>query len=450
MKMKKSLLILLSLFFVVLSATAQRAKFEITFKSSVPAEVSNVYVRPLTNGDNVQAVTLQQKGKKYTASVPVSGTGFYEVVMVVNKGQWLSTVYSPKSKKKKLAIEFDGAALVEKSSADNRAMSALNHLIYANNRKLWLTKEMPDAELKALVESYLLATDSIVKAEGATAEVAKYMKAWAYTAAQSCYTSIPRAQNRKAKDIPFTKEELLPAPVEVLDNESAALMSTVVQFVYSAVSAAGGIEIDKMLNTLYSEYQCKAIRNKVSDMLLNRFLTRHSYAMDFDGGLEYLKGVVKEFNLSQSYIDEYLTHKAVLAGANFPEEVVLVTPDGEVVDFSSFKGKYVYIDLWASWCGPCCREVPHLQALEKELEGGNVVFVSISTDTDADAWRARLKELNMHGNQLFDRDHNLGKILNVGGIPFFMIYDKEGKLHTYGAQRPSTGEPLKQFLLELK
>ena len=447
--MKKSLLIFLSLF-VAMAASAQRARFEMSFTSKVPAEVSKVYVRPLNTGDEADAVTLRLKGDRYTATVPVSESGFYEVVMVVNKGQWLTTVYSPKSKKKELHIELDATGLAEMSTVDNRALSSMNSLVYVNNRKLWLNEGLHDAELKSLVESYMVVADSIISADKPSAAVARYMKAWAYTAAHTCYTSIPRAQKRKAKDIPFTKEDVLPSAVELLDNESAALIPAAVQFVYSAVSAAGGIEIDKMLNVLYSEYNCEAIRGKVSAMLLNRYLTRHNYAADFDGGLEYLKGVVEKFELPSKYIDEYLKHKAVLVGADFPQEVVLVTPEGKEVDFSSFKGKYVYVDMWASWCGPCCREVPHLQALEKEFEGGDVVFVSVSTDADTDAWKAKLKELDMHGNQLHDRDGKLSQILNVGGIPFFVVYDKEGKLHTYGALRPSMGEPLKTFLKELK
>ena len=448
--MKRNLLILLSLLFVTMAASAQRTRFEMSFSSTVPAELSKVYIRPLNYGGEEQTVTLRLKGEKYTAQVPVSESGFYEVVMVVNNGQWLATVYSPKARKKDMAIEFDGTGLVERSSVENRALSAINTMVYVNNRKLWFKEGLGDAELKALVESYMSVADSIIKADRLPATVAEYMKAWTYTAAQNCYTSIPRAQKRKAKEIPFTKEELLPSAAEVLDNESAALISSAVQHVYSAVSAVGGIEIDAMLETLYDEYECEALRNKVSAMLLNRFLTRHNYAMDFDGGLEYLKGVVEKYDLSDKYVDEYLKHKAVLVGADFPAEVVLETPDGKIVDFSTFKGKYVYVDMWASWCGPCCREVPHLQALEKEFEGGNVVFVSVSTDADADSWKAKLKELDMHGNQLHDRDGNLSQILNVGGIPFFVVYDKEGKLHTYGALRPSMGEPLKTFLKELK
>ena len=447
--MKKGLLIFFSLF-VAMVASAQRARFEISFTSKVPAEVSKVYVRPLNVGEEADAVTLRLKGDCYSASVPVSESGFYEVVMVVNKGQWLTTVYSPKSKKKELEIELGAAGLAEMSTVDNKALSSMNALVYLNNRKLWLNEGLQDAELKSLVESYMAVADSIISADKPSAAVVQYMKAWAYTAAQTCYSSIPRAQKRKAKEIPFTKEDVLPSAVEVLDNESAALVPAAVQFVYSAVSASGGLEIDKMLNALYNEFKCEAMRGKVSAMLLNRFLTRHNYAMDFDGGLEYLKGVVEKFALSDKYVNEYLKHKAVLVGADFPQEVVLVTPEGKEVDFSSFKGKYVYVDMWASWCGPCCREVPHLQALEKEFEGGNIVFVSISTDADPDSWKAKLKELDMHGNQLHDRDGKLSQILNVGGIPFFVVYDKEGKLHTYGALRPSMGEPLKTFLKELK
>ena len=132
------------------------------------------------------------------------------------------------------------------------------------------------------------------------------------------------------------------------------------------------------------------------------------------------------------------------------EGCMLEDADGNVVEFSSFKGKYVYVDLWASWCGPCCKEVPHLQALEKELQNENVVFLSISTDTDKEAWKKKMVELGMHGNQLHDRDNTLCNALNVKGIPFFLIYDKEGKLHTYKAMRPSSGDALKAFLEALE
>ena len=313
-----------------------------------------------------------------------------------------------------------------------------------------MINDMADSDLRALFASYLAACDSIVAAVKPTEAVACYMKAVAYSNAKNFYTSIPRAQKRKLKELSFTDADVLPPMTDVFDNEYAALIPSAMQLVYATVSADAKLDVRGMMDVLYAGYENEAVRNRVADMLMNRFLVRHNYAGDFDGGLEYLQAAVNDFELSDSYVKEYLKRKSALPGADFPEEVVLVNPDGEVVDFSEFKGKYVYVDLWASWCGPCCREIPHLQALEKELEGSDVVCVSISTDADEDAWKAKLVEANMHGNQLRDRDGSLGTALNVGGIPFFVVYDKDGKLHTYGAQRPSSGEAIKQFLLDLK
>ena len=121
-----------------------------------------------------------------------------------------------------------------------------------------------------------------------------------------------------------------------------------------------------------------------------------------------------------------------------------------MVDFSTFRGKYVYIDLWASWCTPCLKEVPALQKLEKELKNDKVVFLSISIDTKEDAWKKKMQEKNMHGNQLWDPENSLGQALNVKGIPFFAIYDPEGKLYMHGAPRPSQGPGLVMLLEGLK
>ena len=448
--MRRFSIIFLSLLFFAMTMSAQRARFEIAFDSNVSADLSKVYVQPL-NGDGAShTVPLRLKGDSYSASVPVSQSGFYEVVMVINGGQWLTTVYAPKCKNVGLGIEFDGVSLGENSTANNRAISALNSIVNVNNRKLWMVKDMADADLRALFASYLSACDSIVAAMKPSEPVVAYMKATAYANAKNFYTSIPRAQKRKLRELPFTDADVLPSMANVLDNGYAALVPSAMQLVYAAVSADAKLDIRGMMDVLYGSYEDAAVRSRVADMLMNRFLVRHNYAADFDGGLEYLQAIASDFGLSDIYVKEYLKRKSALVGADFPEEVVLVAPDGKVVDFSEFKGKYVYVDLWASWCGPCCREIPHLQALEKELQGSNVVCVSISTDTDEAAWKAKLAEADMHGNQLRDRDGSLGTALNVGGIPFFVIYDKEGRLHTYGAQRPSSGDVIKQFLLDLK
>ena len=117
-----------------------------------------------------------------------------------------------------------------------------------------------------------------------------------------------------------------------------------------------------------------------------------------------------------------------------------------MVDFAKFGGKYVYIDVWASWCIPCLKEVPMLQKMERELKNDKVVFVSVSVDAKEGPWKQKMKQLNMHGNQLHNPDNSLCEALNVKGIPFFVIYDAEGKLYMHGAPRPSQGRGVVELL----
>ena len=74
--------------------------------------------------------------------------------------------------------------------------------------------------------------------------------------------------------------------------------------------------------------------------------------------------------------------------------------NGKEVSLSDLKGKYVYIDVWATWCGPCQYELPHLKELEKKMHGKKIVFVSISCDKDKAAWEKMVKEQGLGGVQL--------------------------------------------------
>ena len=93
--------------------------------------------------------------------------------------------------------------------------------------------------------------------------------------------------------------------------------------------------------------------------------------------------------------------------------------------------------------------MPHLQTLEKERQSPNVACLSISIDSKPEPWKKKMADLNMHGNQWHDPQGLLGKNLNVMGIPFFVIYDKEGKLYMHNAPRPSHPQT-KAMLEELK
>ena len=115
--------------------------------------------------------------------------------------------------------------------------------------------------------------------------------------------------------------------------------------------------------------------------------------------------------------------------------------NGKEVSLSDLKGKYVYIDVWATWCGPCQYELPHLKELEKKMHGKKIVFVSISCDKDKAAWEKMVKEQGLGGVQLHNGgDHEFMTAFGIRGIPRFILLDKEGKIVNPNMTRPSNPE----------
>ncbi|SCY89759.1 TlpA family protein disulfide reductase [Flavobacterium caeni] len=127
---------------------------------------------------------------------------------------------------------------------------------------------------------------------------------------------------------------------------------------------------------------------------------------------------------------------------------------GGTTSLESLKGKYVYIDVWATWCGPCIREIPALQKVEKDFHGKNIEFVSISIDAkkDHDKWKKMVTDRQMGGIQLMaDNDWNSQFVQDYGimGIPRFILLDPDGKIVNADAPRPSD-PALLALLAELK
>lgn len=119
---------------------------------------------------------------------------------------------------------------------------------------------------------------------------------------------------------------------------------------------------------------------------------------------------------------------------------------GGRVSLTDLRGKYVYIDMWATWCYFCCEELPDLKCLEKRLDGKNICFVSISCDKDLEAWRKKVEEeklrgfqLNIGGNRKFMHDYL------VSGIPRYILLDQEGKIISANMTRPSNPNTLKML-----
>ncbi|WP_316822261.1 TlpA disulfide reductase family protein [Pedobacter gandavensis] len=122
---------------------------------------------------------------------------------------------------------------------------------------------------------------------------------------------------------------------------------------------------------------------------------------------------------------------------------------GKVISLGDLKGKVVLIDVWATWCGPCKAEIPYLKKLEEEFKGTDLSVVSVSFDEleDKEKWIQMIKDEKLGGTHLFAGGWaDFAQYYKIRGIPRFMVYDREGKIVTVDAPRPSN--PALKALLE--
>ena len=126
--------------------------------------------------------------------------------------------------------------------------------------------------------------------------------------------------------------------------------------------------------------------------------------------------------------------------------------NGKNVSLSDLKGKPIYIDIWATWCGPCKAEIPSLKKLEEEY-GDKIEFVSISVDEPdhKDKWKDFVAKEDLKGYQLTTGEgwkSQFVRELGVNGIPRFVLIDKQGNIIDPDAPRPSS-QKISEILKEL-
>lgn len=112
---------------------------------------------------------------------------------------------------------------------------------------------------------------------------------------------------------------------------------------------------------------------------------------------------------------------------------------GNTYNLSQFRGKYVYIDVWASWCGPCRREIPFLNQLKVKFADKNIEIIGISLDENKADWENAIKGEGLTGVQLYAGgwENELCDFFKITGIPRFILLDKQGKIINANADRPS-------------
>jgi thiol-disulfide isomerase/thioredoxin len=102
--------------------------------------------------------------------------------------------------------------------------------------------------------------------------------------------------------------------------------------------------------------------------------------------------------------------------------------DGAKFNLDAMDGRVVLIDFWATWCGPCNEELPHMKKIAKEFAGQPLVIISVSWDADETKWKDFIRKNEMTWVQYRDTDHRLSNVFGVEAIPHYFTIDSDGVL----------------------
>lgn len=188
---------------------------------------------------------------------------------------------------------------------------------------------------------------------------------------------------------------------------------------------------------------------KVAEFLIDEFVYNYVDNNGLDEADELITMFRKHVKNTKS-IDKFntLCSKWEKLRAGNPSAATFSYPDinGKTVSMADLKGKYIYIDVWATWCGPCRGELPSLKELEEKYAGKDIHFVSMSCDKNKKAWEDMVKKDDLKGIQLhMGTDKTFMDAYLINGIPRFILLDRDGKIISANMTRPSDPKTAEKF-----
>ncbi len=260
-----------------------------------------------------------------------------------------------------------------------------------------------------------------------------------------------------SKNPKFKKSDNFPEIASQVDLENEDLMKvnnyrTFVASHYQEIATDlaknDSIEADiALLKTIVKDVKSPVIKE---NLLYNNAKYGITYTKELQNYYDIFMANSTNDEHKKDITEKYNKRQKLSKGADSPSFKDYENYAGGTSSLEDFRGKYVYVDVWATWCGPCKREIPHLKEVEKKYHDKDIVFISMSIDAakDHDKWKKMVKEEELGGVQLFapnDWKSQFVKDYGILGIPRFILIDPDGKIVDSNAPRPSSKELINLF-----
>ena len=429
--------------------------FALFISMSLFAKSGKIVLSGHVKNATASSIMITYLNNQKLVSAELDADGNFNMSAKIEDGYYLlkygrNTAYIYLYPKDELTLSFDAKHFENTLGFEGLGSARNNYLAERSRVDIELTKDL-EAFYKVDEAGYLKNIENVKnthKALLATYEVNSFFKIAEEKSLE--YDRLLSIQNFKSNYKFYLGDDISPSkgfyePVESLDldNEDDYKKQPYYRYLVNSswskrIEAAP--DVDGMLETLRM-----VPSQDVAISMINGFYSKISSNKERSKDyLDLIKLVTKDkrfIKAAEKQYREVVKSKGLSKGDTSPE-FNYETVDGEMVSLSDLKGKYVYIDVWATWCGPCIKQAPYLKKLEERYHDKNVVFVSISVDKKEvkDTWKQMIADKQLGGLQLFaDKsfDSAFMDAYAVHSIPRFILIDPEGKIVDTEAPRPS-------------
>lgn len=387
--------------------TDSEGNFSATFELEKPAyyrlQTNTIYLCP---GDSLE-INIEQDARKST----FSGTRVTENNYLANNYLFIAGSYYQHNKKeikdKATLLSF----VKEKSSA---RLAELNQLKGVSKDFIASEKARINGDIINTMLSYAYRDEAVKSSKTKEEYVANTEKAY----------------SRLSTDIAKAFQPL---------NEGNYLNIEVVNAILSTIAHSDVLSKSIKFNAAYQEFfdvnnYIKALTNLTPEKV-NEIS-------------DYCK-TIQDIDLKEA-LEAQLEEATRLLKGSPAIDIKLEDVNGKTVKLSDFKGKYLYLDFWATWCGPCKQQAPYFEKLNKEIDSDEIVFISISVDKHKATWKSYLAKHDKKTIQFNSLDPAIDAMWKVNAIPRFILIDRDFNIIKAYANYPSSKEAKDDLLKLLK
>ncbi|KAB1068159.1 TlpA family protein disulfide reductase [Tamlana haliotis] len=237
-------------------------------------------------------------------------------------------------------------------------------------------------------------------------------------------------------------------------NEEDYLNSIYYQYLVQSYYKSKSIELANSSSQDFGVSFIKSVKEIPNEIIRDALLSEQIEEIKYSDNMGQYYTLFMETSTNEddkkALTELYEKVKVLAVGEPSPKFVNYINNAGGTTSLDDLKGKYVYVDVWATWCGPCKAEIPSLKKVEKQYHDKNIEFLSLSIDKikDHDKWKKMIKDKELGGVQVLADNAWKSQFVQdyqIKGIPHFILLDPNGNIVKYSAPRPSDKKLIELF-----